>query len=114
MFRNRTTIWNVGPILATAIVVVAMGASSVKADFTFGKPVNLTTVIPVLDPMNDNVFSFSADGLEMYILSFRAGCDIWVLRRDSKDADWPPPERLGPAVNDPNGAYSPQGIGPMS
>jgi hypothetical protein len=111
MFRNKMTIWHAGAVLLTVIVLMAMVGSSAKADFTFGQPVDQTTVIPVLDPNWEIPFCFSADGLEMYILSFRpeatGGCDIWVLRRDSIDADWPPPEHLGPAVNSPNGAYAP-------
>jgi len=53
----------------------------------------------------ETVDCFSSDGLEMYIDGSRAGgygnLDMWVLRRVSKDADWGPPENLGPAVNGP-------------
>jgi hypothetical protein len=72
------------------------------ADFTFGEPVNLKSVIPVLDPAHDMIDCLSYDGLEMYIESNRpggSGEDIWVLRRDSIDEDWGPPVNLGPTVN---------------
>jgi hypothetical protein len=74
-----------------------------RADFTFGKPVNLESTIPVLDAATDAIGCFSYDGLEMYIESWRGGgCgagDLWVLRRGSIDEDWGPAENLGPMVN---------------
>ena len=73
------------------------------ADFTFGKPVNLKEIIPVIDAAHESVDCFSHDGLEIYIESLRpggsGGYDLWRLRRDSVDEDWGPPENLGPAVN---------------
>ncbi|MCP4261398.1 MAG: protein kinase [Planctomycetes bacterium] len=73
------------------------------ADFTFGEPVNLKEVIPVIDPVNESIDCLSYDGLEIYIQSNRSrgygGYDIWRLRRNSVDEDWGPLENLGPAVN---------------
>jgi serine/threonine protein kinase/Tol biopolymer transport system component len=73
------------------------------AGFTFGEPVNLRTVIPVIDPARDGIDCLSYDGLEMYIESNRPGgygdYDLWVLRRASIDGAWGQPENLGPAVN---------------
>jgi serine/threonine protein kinase/Tol biopolymer transport system component/tetratricopeptide (TPR) repeat protein len=76
---------------------------SAHADFTFGEPVNLRSVVPAIDPAHESPVCFSYDGLEMYIVSDRAGgqgdADIWVLKRDSLEAEWGPPENLGPPVN---------------
>ena len=97
-----------------------LDAPPAHADFTFGEPVSLQRIIPVLNPANDIVCSCTLDGLEMYIHSGkgRAGgqgnFDVWVLKRGSVDADWGPPENLGPAVNSPssdtNPAISPDGL----
>jgi len=76
---------------------------SAKADFTFGTPVNVKTVIPVLDPAHAGLICFSYDGLEMYVAADwpggYGGYDGWVLKRTSAQADWGPAENLGPAVN---------------
>jgi Tol biopolymer transport system component len=73
------------------------------ADFAFGEPINLKSVIPVLDANLDVIGCFSSDGLEMYISSWRPyGSDygdLYVLRRTSKDEEWGPPENLGAVVN---------------
>jgi Tol biopolymer transport system component len=87
--------------------MVAMCATSgVKADFTFGDPVNLKSVLPILDPAYDAVDSFSCDGLEMYIDSKRPGgygdWDIWVSRCATDTGEWSAPENLGPLVNTPS------------
>jgi len=95
------------------ILVLALGLATevANADFNFGEPVNLKSVIPVIDPGLDYSICFSFDGLEMYIGSDRPGGhgwgDLWVLRRDSADTDWAPPENLGPAVNSPDDELSP-------
>ncbi len=79
------------------------GVRQVYADFTFGEPVNLKEVIPIIDPAHESIGCFSSDGLEIYIESDRSGgyggYDLWRLRRDSVDEDWGPLENLGPAVN---------------
>jgi hypothetical protein len=43
-------------------VIVASGGGA-KADFTFGEPVNLKSVIPVIDPMYESINCLSGDGL---------------------------------------------------
>ncbi len=92
-------------LLVVLACVVLTNAYVAKADFTFGEPVNLKSVIPVLDPTHDNINCFSYDGLEMYISGDRPGgygdWDHWVSRRASKDDSWGPPENLGPLVNSP-------------
>lgn len=89
-----------------------LDAPPAHADFTFGKPVNLKSVIPVIDPAHESIDCISSDGLEIYIVSDRPGgfgdYDIWVLKRPTGDSDWGPPENLGPAVNSAsqeNGAW---------
>jgi hypothetical protein len=88
-------------------------APPARADFTFGEPVNLIKVIPVVDPMTDMIASFSSDGLEMYLSSLRPGAygfgDIWVSRRDSTDAQWNAPEHLGLPVNSPDAQWTDPG-----
>jgi len=78
-------------------------------DFTFGEPVNLKSVISVIDPAFEGIDCFSQDGLEIYLNSIRPGgqgqTDIWVLKRASTEMEWEPPENLGPVVNSPNADY---------
>jgi len=96
----------IGLVLLTFVLGLVLNAATAKADFTFGQPVNLKSVIPVIDPTHDGIDCLSYDGLELYIDSNRSGgpldWDLWVLRRASKDGDWGPPENLGPTINDPN------------
>jgi len=95
------------PMLVTSVfglcLLSGFDAPAVYADFTFGEPVNLESVIPVLDGANDVTDCFSFDGLEMYIHSLRpggyGGWDSWVLKRASIDEDWGPPENLGTVLN---------------
>ena len=88
-------------LIFVCAVVAACGLGNVKADFTFGEPVKFGSVAY----SGDLIDCFSADGLEMYIQSRRAGgqgdYDMWVSRRASPDDVWGPPENLGPAVNSP-------------
>jgi len=91
----------------TSITIVALTAGFVRADFTFGEPVNLKTTIPVIDPVHESIDCFSSDGLEIYVESDRPGgqgnFDLWVFRRGSIDGDWGPAENLGPVVNTSQG-----------
>ena len=101
-------------LMAALIIALMLGTGSVKADFTFNEPVNLSSIIPVIDPAHDAVDCLSCDGLEMYIDSNRSGgygeYDLYVLKRDSKDAEWGSPENLGSAVNSTNN----DGVGCLS
>jgi Tol biopolymer transport system component len=76
------------------------------ADFTFGEPVNLKSIIPVIDVATDDIDCFSYDGLEIYILSRRSGGqgggDLRVLKRASIHDNWEPSVNLGPNVNSPS------------
>ena len=94
---NRPCITQRGLVL---LLVVSTLCPVLYADFTFGEPVNLRTIIPVLDPARDFINCLSYDGLEMYIHSGQDhDTNLRVLRRESKDADWGPPQDLGPIVN---------------
>ncbi len=95
------------PMLVTSLVglclLSGLDAPPVYADFMFGEPVNLESVIPVLDGVHDVIDCFSQDGLEMYIESDRSGgygeWDLWASRRASTDEDWGPLENLGTVFN---------------
>jgi hypothetical protein len=85
-------------------LVLALGLATqvAEADYIFGKPVNLGPVVN--NSANEQLTDVSADGLELYFVSqSRPGgqgkWDIWVSTRQTKDADWGPPENLGPTVN---------------
>jgi hypothetical protein len=112
MFRNKKT------TLLVLAVVLALMVDVANADFTFGEPVNLKEVIPVIDPDYECIDCLSYDGLEIYIQSFRSGgyggIDLWRLTRDSVNEDWGPLENLGPTVNssrlDAWSAFSPDGL----
>ena len=88
----------------------------VKADFTFGEPVNIG---PALNSsFGETVDYISADGLEMYYDSDRPGgqgdWDVYVTRRSTPDSDWGAPVNLGSAVNsaqpDYGAAFSADGL----
>ena len=96
------------PMLVTSLLglclLSGLDTPPAYADFTFGEPVNVRSVIPALDPAHDSIDCFSHDGLEMYIESDAGGYgwwDLWVARRASTDEDWGPPENLGSALNTP-------------
>ena len=81
------------------VVGILMGGGSVKADFTFGEPVNLGPTINTSS--SECPHCLSADGLEMYISTgLEAGdLDIWVARRATTGDSWGSPENLGPPIN---------------
>jgi serine/threonine protein kinase/Tol biopolymer transport system component/tetratricopeptide (TPR) repeat protein len=92
-------------------LVSGLDVSVAHADFAFGEPVKVESVIPYITGLN-SIQCFSYDGLEMYIESVgrpggQGDSDLWVLKRASVDEDWGPPENLGPAVNSPEGDYYP-------
>jgi len=90
-------------------VVLTGGVRNARADFTFGKPVNLGPNINSssveIDP------SISADGLELFFESRRSGghglADIYVSRRASKDDPWGPCMNIGAPVNTANWEQAP-------
>ncbi|MCX5643588.1 MAG: LamG domain-containing protein [Phycisphaerae bacterium] len=91
-------------VLAVCVAVILVADSGVRADFTFGQPVNLG---PNINSSSiDAGTSISADGCALYFSSTRpggrGGWDLWVATRLTTDADWGPPENLGPTVNTPS------------
>lgn len=106
--KTSRTRWAGATLLLAALAcVVLTNAYVAKADFEFSEPVNLRSVIPVIDPSHESIDCLSYDGLEIYVESDRPGgygdMDLWVLRRGSIDKDWGPPENLGPLVNSAQG-----------
>lgn len=101
--------------IATSLLAICLlsglDASPTYADFMFGEPVELKSVIPAIDPAHESIGCFSYDGLEIYFYSDRpggqGGWDLWVLKRDSISSDWAAPENLGPAINTSSGDLDP-------
>ncbi|MHC4118731.1 MAG: DUF4440 domain-containing protein [Planctomycetota bacterium] len=85
------------------IMVLVLGAvvGVAKADFAFGEPTSLGSIVN--SSASDGTPCISADGLELYFLSLRPGGlgygDIWVTKRTSIHDDWGAPVNLGPPVN---------------
>jgi Tol biopolymer transport system component/predicted negative regulator of RcsB-dependent stress response len=96
-----------GPMFVASLlglcVASGLDAPPAYANFTFGEPVNLRSVIPVLDPAHECIECFSYDGLEVYVISDRVdtqgGFDLCVLKRTSIEAEWGSIENLGHVVN---------------
>jgi len=82
-------------------VVLTGVVRNARADFTFSEPVNLG--LNINSSSIDAGTSISADGCTLYFSSNRpvgrGGWDLWVATRPTTDADWGPPENLGPTVN---------------
>ncbi|MFC1634412.1 LamG-like jellyroll fold domain-containing protein [Planctomycetota bacterium] len=80
---------------------IVFGGGIVKADFTFGEPVNLGPTVN--SSSGDAPDCISYDGLELYFDSNRSGgyggWDLWVSTRETIDDDWGAPVNLGPEVN---------------
>jgi len=89
-------------VLVGSVAVVFLGCISARADFTFGPAQNLG---PTLNTTSGDGAggTTSADGLELYFCSGRAGgfgeFDIWVSKRQSINDAWGPPTNLGATVN---------------
>ncbi len=102
MFCNKAMTWHHAAWLMV-LVLIAM-SSGVRADFTFGEPVNIQSEFPFVNPAGDWIWCFSPDGLELYVcLSGRPGgygqYDNWVSKRSSVGDKWGDPENFGPLVN---------------
>jgi len=67
----------------------------------WGQAVNLGPIINT--PLDDVDVCISADGLSLYIDSFREGgygsSDIWVSKRETLSDPWSEPVNLGPTIN---------------
>ena len=70
---------------------------------SWGQPVNLGPTVN--SSALDGAPRISSDGLELYFPSGRFGGygsdDIWLTRRETRDAPWGEPVNLGPVVNSP-------------
>jgi hypothetical protein len=91
------------PTMLLWLTAALMTCQIARADFVFGRPQNLGPVIN--SPASDFGACTSADGLELYFASDRAGgfgtADIWLSTRPSVDVSWGPPANLGATVNSP-------------
>jgi OOP family OmpA-OmpF porin len=86
---------------AGALTLVLALCLVAKADFVFGPPQSLGPVIN--STSSDYGPCVSADGLELYFCSERAGgfgaADIWVSKRQSVNDPWESPVNIGSTVN---------------
>ena len=88
------------PTIALAVVVI-LGAHNVRADFTFGKRVDLGPAVN--SPQVEGNPIISRNGLELYFYSTRpggyGGWDIWMSKRASAEDPWGPAVNLGAGIN---------------
>ena len=88
-------------LLVSILLALSSATNVVKADFTFGEPMNIES--PVNSSDGEGSPSISADGLSLYFASLRPGgqglSDIWVTTRATVSDLWGEPTNLGPAVN---------------
>jgi len=93
---------NIKQLLFVLLTVLNI-ARGVRADFIFGEPVNLGSVIN--SARSDYGACISVDGLELYFCSERSdgfgSADIWVSTRQSVNDPWDSPTNLGSTVNSP-------------
>jgi uncharacterized protein (TIGR02246 family) len=96
-------------LLGFVVGLMVGGGRSAKADFTFGTPTNLGTIVNT--SYNDDHPSISADSLSLFFMSRRPGGygngDIWVVTRETKDDEWGTPMNLGSTVNTSSGDWGP-------
>jgi hypothetical protein len=101
MFWSKNTIRNLSTVPMTVAVFFMIGIGNAKADFVFGKPVNMGTTVNSSN--REDSPCISADGLSLYFQSNRPGSsgtwDIWVSTRETVNAPWGEPVNLGPTVN---------------
>jgi len=95
MKRKRENI-----VLAFIAVVMVSGGNAI-ADYTFGTPLNLGPTVN--SSAHDDTPSITADGLELYFMSYRLrgepDADLYVSTRKTTQDPWGAPENLGPTVN---------------
>jgi len=108
--RNQTTIFSLGKTRTMHIFVIWMLpivcsgvllTKDAKGHFVFGTPINMGS--PFNSSADDGTYSFSIDGLELYLGSNRPDgyghYDLHVMTRESVDAEWGDPVNLGPIMN---------------
>ena len=88
-------------ILLVSVLVLAISTTVAKADFTFGVPENLGPTVN--SSAHDDTPSVTADGLELYFMSYRLrgypDADLYVSSRTTTQDPWGVPVNLGPTVN---------------
>jgi hypothetical protein len=96
---NSVRKWQMAAL--AGLVLAATWTGPAQADFTFGTPVNLGPQVNSSE--NEYDPAISADGLELYFQSYRAGgyglSDLYVARRATVADAWQSAENLGPVVN---------------
>jgi Tol biopolymer transport system component len=99
--------WQMVAMTALAIASVWLGRA--RADYILGAPKNLGPQVNSSDFEYDP--AISADGLELYFQSYRAGgygsSDLYVTKRVSIHDEWQPAQNLGPTVNSASGDSGP-------
>ncbi len=91
-------------VLVGFVAVVVLGGGRANADFTFGEPTNLGSIVN--SPVRDARASISSDGLELYFESDRPGgygdSDLYVVPRLTPNDPWNEPVNLGSIINSSN------------
>lgn len=93
------------------VAVMVVGIASVKADFTFGEPVNIGP--PVNTEIDDDAPFISADSLSLYFVRCPEpeddpwNLDIWMTTRATTVDPWSEPVKLGPTINSPGVEFHP-------
>jgi len=98
-------------VLIGFIAVIMLSGRSAEADFTFGTPINMGSIVNTSDQCGHP--SISSDGLSLFFTSLRPGGpggygDSWVTTRETVFDSWGPPVCLGPVVNSPHRDTSPE------
>jgi len=82
-------------------VVSSFDTPPAHANFTFGAPTNVGS--PLNSSAGDGTYSFSKDGLELYLASDRGRAsgdyDLYVLTRVSVNEEWSDPVHMGSMIN---------------
>ncbi len=93
--------WQIVATATVGVMLVSVWTGQARGDFVFGTPVNLGSLVNSSDSEYDP--SVSADGLELYFQSSRAGgqgnSDLYVAQRPSVQDPWQAAVNLGPVVN---------------
>jgi Tol biopolymer transport system component len=98
-------------VLVGMVAAIVLGSGNARADFTFGKPMNLG--LPINTPYDEVGPSISTDGMSLYFSSTRPGGfggasgDIWVTRRTTINDVWGIPVNLGSGVNSSSYEWTP-------
>jgi Tol biopolymer transport system component len=98
-------------MLFVFVVAIVLGSGEPSnADFTFGTPTNLGSVVNT--SARDEEPCISLDGLSLYCCSLRPGgygkYDLWITSRVTTEDDWGPPVNLGPTVNSSSADFTPK------